>query len=194
MLCGACLSTCHFQSTHEKVLSLLPKHSTKINEGFAKNRWMPECVRPDRLTKFVGSFIQNTAHSTNTDGGIAKNHWRPECVQQRLMVQESQRHSQNQNAKPHRKNTARAEGEGFTKNRRKPACVQPDGLTGFMKNRQKPACVQPDGLTGSTKNCRKPACVQPDELTESSRVWSSNSCAEGHVCAPSGHKHHVCIE
>jgi hypothetical protein len=42
---------------------------------------MPECVLPDRLTKFVGSFIQNTAHSTNTDGGITKNHWRPECVQ-----------------------------------------------------------------------------------------------------------------
>jgi hypothetical protein len=37
-------------------------------------------VLPDRITRFFGSFIQNTAHSTNTDGGITKNHRRPECV------------------------------------------------------------------------------------------------------------------
>ena len=69
MVCGACLSTCHFQSTHEKVCSLLPKHSTKINEGFAKNRWRPECVPPDRITKFVR--IVHPKHSTQH-----KHRWR----------------------------------------------------------------------------------------------------------------------
>ena len=92
LMCGVQCSTCHFQSTHDKVWSLLPKHSTKINGGLAQNHWRPECVCPDdRLAKFV-----RCCKNMNIDGGVTKNHWRPECVwpeANKVCSSQSQKHS-----------------------------------------------------------------------------------------------------